>query len=415
MSTTTDPPADDDSTPDPTATDDATDTATETEDDDATTEDPTDSSDTGTDDGDADTDTGDGNGTDDATDEPAPTTTETPMSTATEPQFLSAEVVEQALAALTQAINGASTTDQLALQQLVAQRIALTGAVAPARVPVPRNITEVGGYMNLLRENQQHSMLNRVLAATLGVADEITAGFASAQLLPPPLFFAKIELSRPAELGPVRDAIPTDIQVRSDFLESLRKALKEIQSQGAAIPLLAPSNGLPPAQGSAPPPGDKLPFIGRLLRLIPAAALGDPTQDPLLLARPAADTAGPFRPSVRVLVAPAAGAPVVAAQDWSALQRQSDGTITEVAVNAPLIPLAPAFSAAGWIVQEIGAPGDAADPALWTRIENHSGLLTGETSLGDELGLVHPSNRITASSLRTALADVWDGSAFVAG
>lgn len=329
--------------------------------------------------------------------------------TTSEPQFLSPEVIEKALDALTKAIANASSSDQVAAQQLVAQRIALSGAVAPSRVPVPRNITEVGGYINLLRESGQEKMLTRVLAGTLGVADELTASMARTRALPPALFFSKLALHRPEELGDVLANVPTHISVRSDFIGPLRTALDAFKASGAAAPIVSPSSALPPAFGHALPPTDRLPFIGRLLRLLPNAALGDPATDPVVIARPAADPAAAFAVHLRVLD-PATTLP---AQDWSALQRQPDETVGEVPVQLPLIAMGPELAQAGWIVRDVAVPADAVGSSpLWTRVENHTGLIEDETRFGDEMALVHPAHHIAASSLRTALEDVWDGTSF---
>ncbi|MDO4190096.1 MAG: hypothetical protein Q4D14_00215 [Bacteroidales bacterium] len=43
-----------------------------------------------------------------------------------------------------------------------------TTSVQP-RIPAPKNITEIGGYINLLRELDQEQMLRQVLASVLGI------------------------------------------------------------------------------------------------------------------------------------------------------------------------------------------------------------------------------------------------------
>ena len=43
-----------------------------------------------------------------------------------------------------------------------------TEVVAPSRMPVPLNITEMGGYYNLLKKHDE-SMALRMLASTLGL------------------------------------------------------------------------------------------------------------------------------------------------------------------------------------------------------------------------------------------------------
>ena len=52
-------------------------------------------------------------------------------------------------------------------KNLILQRIATETDIRPARVPAPLNITEIGGYYNLLRKNEKLQM--QLLASVLGL------------------------------------------------------------------------------------------------------------------------------------------------------------------------------------------------------------------------------------------------------
>ena len=52
-------------------------------------------------------------------------------------------------------------------KDLILKRIATETDIRPARVPAPLNITEIGGYYNLLRKNEKLQM--QLLASVLGL------------------------------------------------------------------------------------------------------------------------------------------------------------------------------------------------------------------------------------------------------
>ena len=52
-------------------------------------------------------------------------------------------------------------------KNLILKRIATETDIRPARVPAPLNITEIGGYYNLLRKNEKLQM--QLLASVLGL------------------------------------------------------------------------------------------------------------------------------------------------------------------------------------------------------------------------------------------------------
>ena len=62
--------------------------------------------------------------------------------------------------------------DMMEIKKQILRRIASESDVKPSRIPAPMNITEVGGYINLLRkldkeQQQQNAAYTRMLEQTL--------------------------------------------------------------------------------------------------------------------------------------------------------------------------------------------------------------------------------------------------------
>lgn len=55
------------------------------------------------------------------------------------------------------------------IRNLMMKRIATEGTVIASRIPAPRNITEVGGYLNLLASLGEDEMRRQMIASALGV------------------------------------------------------------------------------------------------------------------------------------------------------------------------------------------------------------------------------------------------------
>ena len=68
-----------------------------------------------------------------------------------------------------------SSDEILELKKAILRRIASETEIVPPRVPAPQSITEIGGYINLLRKsgrkdkNGDEQMLLQFLASTLGL------------------------------------------------------------------------------------------------------------------------------------------------------------------------------------------------------------------------------------------------------
>ena len=78
--------------------------------------------------------------------------------------------VDGLLASLSDVIKSATSPDVQAAQALLLRRLALEGDVIPSRLPSPRNITEMGGYLNLVTQLGRDDLRTQMLTALLGVA-----------------------------------------------------------------------------------------------------------------------------------------------------------------------------------------------------------------------------------------------------
>lgn len=310
---------------------------------------------------------------------------------------------DRAIDALTRILDSAIAPDMLEAQQIILRRLALAGDLFPSRVPAPLNITQIGGYLNLIENDPV--LRAQVLAATLGVAGpNPSPGFEPTL---PPLYLSTRANDRPT--GAAQAGIPVSIKVRNDFAEALDAARAFLHARGAQLPVLAAVRPLPPATLGAVPPTDLLPYLGRVLELAPASALADPATDALGLGQEGG--AGPERVVARVLDAAAPEAATVPSVAWSLWD--CDPTVcTRVTVTDRFVPLAPVLEGAGWYQPAPGAPTSSAEPGGWNRFTNTTGLVSGVTRFGDELALLYPVGQISASSVRERLDAVWDGTAF---
>src|SRR5437868_15500738 len=101
-------------------------------------------------------------------------------------------------------LNAAASLDAQQAQQMLLRRLALEGDVIPSRIPAPLNISQIGGYLNLLDSVNQPELRAQMLASLLGVAgpNPPIGWFPTA----PPLSFVTITNDRPP--GPAAASIP---------------------------------------------------------------------------------------------------------------------------------------------------------------------------------------------------------------
>jgi hypothetical protein len=314
-------------------------------------------------------------------------------------------LTSQIVGSLLAMIQANNSPDAAAAQSIVLRRLALQGDVVGSRIPAPRNITEIGGYFNLLETLGESAMREQTLASILGVAGPIPS---LTTLQPQPLSMVSVTNDRPP--GVAQPSLPLSVQVRSDFVRGLLDALKQLHAQNATMPFAGPTSLILPAGGPGTSlPADPLFYLGRVLTLAPAAALQSAASDPLVLARKAG-TVGAFDIMANVLSA--GGVPVLP-DNYEALQIAAAAVNKVPLNNTSLVKLAPLLAGAGFYpASPLPEPSSSTDIA-WTRLSNITGLVVGKTTLDDELALLYPPSLIAASAFAPALGYTWDGANFV--
>jgi len=321
-------------------------------------------------------------------------------------EISTSSIEAQALNALVEMLKSATTPDALQAQAILLRRLALQGDVTGSRVPAPLNITEIGGYLNLLESLQQPEIRAQTLTGILGVAgpNPPIGWFAPT----PPLSIAPVANDRPD--GPFQPAIPLQFWVRSDFAPALGGALAALHDRGCMVPFVSSMGVLPAASVGGSAPSDDLPALGRALSLVPAVALRDESADPILLARPAG-SADAFRVMARVI---SPGSIAVSPANWDVLRCDSTTCSTVTVTNASYVELEPWLAGAGFYRASPPPEPTSLASVSWAHFTNVSGLVAGVTKLGDELALLYTSADLAASGFATRLHWVWDGATFAA-
>jgi hypothetical protein len=318
--------------------------------------------------------------------------------------YVDPALTSQIVGSLINLVQANNSPDAIAAQSILMRRLALEGDVVGSRIPPPKNISEIGGYLNLLGTLGETAMREQTLAGILGVAGPTPAlGFQSAQ----PLSMVSLPNDRPA--GTAQPTLPLSILVRSDFLNAFLGATKTLHAQGGTLPCSGPTAIALPSGGSGSVvPSDLLLYLGRVLTLATSTALIAPVSDPLVLARPAGSVVA-FGIAANVL---SAGSVAVTPANYDALQISGAAIATISLTGASLVMVAPLLASAGFYpASPFPAPTTPTDSA-WARLTNITGLVAGTTSYNDELSLLYPPGVIAASALAPALGYVWNGTIF---
>lgn len=302
-------------------------------------------------------------------------------------------------------LNSSTSPDSLEAQNILLRRLALEGDVVGSRVPPPRNITEIGGYLNMLGTLKEGAMREQALAGILGVAGPTPAqGWIDGTM---PLSMVSLVNDRPA--GPAQPSIPVNFLVRSDFVSAVQGALKTLHATGATLPFTGPPViTLPPGSAGASLPSNTLYYLGRTLTVAPQAALVAPATDPIALIR-ASGTSDPFAVAANVLNP---GTTPVTPGDYDALQCTPTTATTVSLTAASFVPVAPILAQAGFYpASPLPQPAKSTDTA-WATFTNITGLTAGLTLLGDELGMLYSPSTIAASVFASMLNLMWNGATF---
>ncbi|GAB2467011.1 hypothetical protein HD599_000347 [Conyzicola lurida] len=307
------------------------------------------------------------------------------------------------LLALTDVIRGAASPEIQQAQAMLLRRLATQGDVIPSRVPAPLNITEVGGYFNLLSTLGEDEMRTAMLGSALGLATETTLAVAGGEV--PPMHLTSIPNQRPE--GEAGAGVPLAVGVRQDLAPSLAAALAGVRAAGGLLPLWTPP-ALPGPGGLVTSP---LPFLGREVWIAPSVATVDPENDPVILGRAATDATAGYRLGVRV----ADGTPDAPKLAWTGLVwDEAGGVFVERALgDISVLPIETVLAPTPFSATRIAVAPTGRGDYAWARLVAPGGLVAGVSTLGDELALLYTPDRIASSAFATRLDAVWNGSDFV--
>ena len=298
-----------------------------------------------------------------------------------------------------------STPDDPALseaQALLARRIASSAALAPVRVPAPANITEMGGYLNLLERAGEDTLRLQAISAALGLAGPMDTPYNPGG---PDIGFAKIDGLRVTDAA--KTAAPAQIEVRMDLSGPLKTAMSAIEARGFELPLLTTRTPLPAEDATAPDAGMMMKLTGRCLRVSPATALKDPATDGVVVV----NGGGGIEVHLRQVDSGAADAGSVVQATIDAFTCDAT-SCTPASVSLLVEPLAPFLAVAGWYKGPRSAPSTLSDQGDWDTFYCATGLVAGETTFGEELARLYPGHLIAASAARHVLGATWDGTEF---
>jgi hypothetical protein len=322
------------------------------------------------------------------------------------PYYVDPGLTAQLVQSLISMVQAATSPDAMEAQNMILRRMALEGDVVGSRIPPPRNVSEIGGYFNLLSSLNEKTMREQALAGILGVAGPAQPlGWISNDQ---PLSMVAVTNDRPAVTA--QPSFPLSVLVRSDFVAGVQNALKLLHSYGGTLPLTSPSVILLPPGGTGATIANPILFyIGRMLTIAPSAALTNPASDPVALLLSSVSPGGDYSLASQVLnpaeyeVEPA---------DLLALQCTPMTCSVIQLSQVTYVPIAPIFAAAGFYSPSpLAAPANSTQTA-WTVLANTTGLVTGVTMLGDELSLLYRQDQIAASAFASMLEWTWNGSTF---
>jgi len=302
-------------------------------------------------------------------------------------------------------VQNATSPDALESQNIILRRMALEGDVIGSRIPPPRNISEIGGYLNLLATLKENSMREQMLAGVLGVAGPSKPlGWITNTNS---LSMVAVTNDRPPVQA--QPSFPLTVLVRSDFVAAVQSALKALHSYGATLPLVSPPVILlPPGGTGAPMPSNPLFYIGRTIMIAPAAALINPSADPVALIAPA----GSMKDYALAAQALNAGTFQVPPVDLEAVQCTPTSQQLVPLSQVSFMPIAQILGAAGFYSPSPFPVPPNSTVTSWATLTNVTGLVAGETELGDELSLLYRQDQIAGSAFASMLTWTWNGKAF---
>ena len=311
--------------------------------------------------------------------------------------------------ALVEMMRSGVRPELLEAQRVLLHRLATQGDMFPSRIPAPLNITEVGGYLNLLERSGHSDLRLSAMTGALGIAGpslDLNAAAGEATV-----GFVMTRNDRPA--GPAQAAIPPLVPIRADFHSPTLAALEHIRALGCKLPLRAFKAILPASQPdqTMPDTAVALDALGRRLQAFPGTFLIDPDSDPLVIARPEAPAGEPLQLMAREL----GDGGLLPTASWVPLSASEVAIIEEPARDAAYLEIAPIMAAAGWVqASPMVPPENIRNPGSLPEFRNLTNLIPGETTLLEELSLLYSQAAIARSAFAPFGGWIWSGQAFVA-
>jgi hypothetical protein len=137
--------------------------------------------------------------------------------------------------------------------------------------------------------------------------------------------------------------------------------------------------------------------------------LGDPALDALAIARLETPVTDPVRLVARELD----GGTLVAEASWVAMRASATTAVNDAPALRRYLDVAPILSAAGWNHPvPLVLPTTLSSRGTLVQFINVTGLIAGETTLGDELNLLYPPAAVARSAFASLTGLVWSGVEF---
>ena len=300
--------------------------------------------------------------------------------------------------ALLEIIKQESSPDIIKAKNLLLRRMAEEERMIPSRIPAPINISEIGGYINLLEKHSHGDLSYKMLASVLGVP---ISEYSSATFdREPILFFSTVLADRPA--CPQVSSLPLSFTMRIDFLQAFNPILATARALGGAIPICCEPMPLPGLSESVPMGDSALRIVGRTLELAPTAAFLDPASDPIVVEK--SNSGG----NIRVLLRIKEGA-----RSSVSAYKILEETVELVETTGIFVSADELLAKAGWYPLRRSDSGTIENLPSVLNYYNMTSLFKNRTTFGDDLRKLFSDSQISASSAREVLNAIWNGSEFI--
>jgi len=315
---------------------------------------------------------------------------------------MSDEYISKAVEALIDVLKTSNDPEIIKTQQMLLRRLATSGDLTMSRNPAPKNITDVGGYLNLL--DTDPAMKKTFISSLLGIPtplDELEW-----TLDEPSIPYVSIDNNRPA--GAAQASLPLTLKMRFDFSDHFIKARKKLNQLNCQLPLVADQPQLP-SSVLITDQLDMLQLMGRKLDIMPGTLLVNPEEDPIAIAKLESDNGTYYQ----LVLREQGETQNVEEKSWVTLKLEN-GVIKEQAPsNRRYKPIETIMAEAGWYIKDkTQIPTSLTDLGGFDSFINTTGLIKDKTKVVHELDLLYTGHAITTSKLVDQLNSIWNGEKF---